>query len=74
MKSSLMQEVAHEEGERVQKKLKASVAISSNDDCSVMSGSNVEEDETESRKNLWQDWKEFLNNAQNNNYLPSLRY
>ena len=74
MKSSMMQEIAHEEDERVQKKLKTSVATSSNDDCSVMSGSDVEEDETESRKNIWQDWKEFLNNAQNNNYLPSLRY
>ncbi|CAO3692898.1 unnamed protein product [Rhizopus microsporus] len=72
MKSSMMQEIAHEEDERVQKKLKTSVATSSNDDCSVMSGSDVEEDETESRKNIWQDWKEFLNNAQNNNYLPSL--
>lgn len=45
-----MQEVAHEEDERVQKKLKISVATSSNDDRSVMSGSDVEEDQTESRK------------------------
>ncbi|KAG1146177.1 hypothetical protein G6F37_012018 [Rhizopus arrhizus] len=72
LKSSMMQEVAHEEDERVQKKLKISVATSSNDDRSVMSGSDVEEDEIESRKNIWQDWKEFLNNAQNNKYLPSL--
>jgi hypothetical protein len=33
-----------------------------------MSGSEVEENETESRKNIRQDWKEFLKNA------PSLRY
>ncbi|KAG2232733.1 hypothetical protein INT48_009259 [Thamnidium elegans] len=71
LKSSMMQEVAHEEDERVQKKLKISVATSSNDNRSVMSGSDVE-DETESRKNIWQDWKEFLNNVQNNKYLPSL--
>ncbi|CEP16329.1 hypothetical protein [Parasitella parasitica] len=68
----MMQEVAHEEDEGVQKKLKGSVATSSKDNCFVMSGSDVGEDETESRKNIWQDWNEFLNNAQNNKCLPSL--
>ncbi|KAG1055790.1 hypothetical protein G6F43_002267 [Rhizopus delemar] len=71
MKSSMMQEIAHEEDERGQKKLKTSVATSSNDR-SVMSGSAVEEDRIKSKKKIWQEWKEFLNNAQNNNYLPSL--
>ncbi|EIE81085.1 hypothetical protein RO3G_05790 [Rhizopus delemar RA 99-880] len=71
IKSLMMQEVAHEEDERGQKKLKTSVATSSNDR-SVMSGSDVEEDRIEPKKNIWQGWKEFLNIAQNNNYLPSL--
>lgn len=62
MKSSMMQEIAHEEDERGQKKLNASVATNSNDR-SVMSGSDVEEDRIKSKKNIWQDWKEFLNNA-----------
>ncbi|KAI9481097.1 MAG: hypothetical protein EXX96DRAFT_538325 [Benjaminiella poitrasii] len=72
MKAAMMQVIAHEKDERLQKKLKTSVDTSSNDNRSAMSRSDLEKDETESRKNIWQDWKEFLNNAQNNNYLPSL--
>ncbi|KAG1151373.1 hypothetical protein G6F37_004828 [Rhizopus arrhizus] len=66
-----MQEVAHEENECVQK-LKTSVATVSNYDHSVMVESDIEEDETESRQNIWQVWKKFLNNAQNNNNLLPL--
>lgn len=69
----MMQEVAHEEEKRVQKKLKISAAASSNDDDSIISKSDVEEDETDTRSNIWQDWKEFLNDPQNTKYLPPLR-
>jgi hypothetical protein len=70
----MMQEVAHEKNECVQKKLKTSVATVSNYDHSAMVESDIEEDETESRQNIWQVWKKFLNNAQNNNNLLPLRY
>lgn len=47
-----MQEIAYEEGKRVRKKIKTNVATSSNDERSVISGSDDEEDKTDSKMDI----------------------
>ncbi|KAI9470784.1 MAG: hypothetical protein EXX96DRAFT_490211 [Benjaminiella poitrasii] len=70
--AKMMQEIAHEEAERVQKKLKRNITFSNNDKCFSMPEINANEREDESKKSFWQAWKKFLINARKNSSLPSL--
>jgi hypothetical protein len=58
----------------VQKKLKISTASNNNDNHFIMPERDNEEENIEIKNNIWHLWKKFLDEAQDNNFLPSLRY
>ncbi|OBZ85200.1 hypothetical protein A0J61_06751 [Choanephora cucurbitarum] len=72
VRSTLKLDVALEEEKRVQKKLKTCDTSKIDDNLATMPNSTKEEDGDEKIDNIWLLWKKFLNEAEINNYLPSL--
>lgn len=79
MKASMMQEVAHDEEERVQKKRRTGIdadVFSSGDRAAAFGRDDVitEADQKKHTGDIWKDWKRFLEEAANKLHLPALRY